>query len=126
MDKKKKPAGAANEMEKAPKSVSRRDALKRIARNTSGLAIMAALPSWALANKDEDDFLAYYYSYYSSYTYRHYSTYSSYRYYSQYYSLRSQYFSYASYGYSSYGSRRGGPGGTCFIDTLQKNKKDKK
>ena len=121
MEEKKKLAWP-DKVEKASESVSRREALKRIARNAGGVAIIAALPSWALADKEDDDvLLAYYYSYYSSTHYYH--SYVSYSYYSG-YSSRYNSYGYSSYGYSSYGGGRGrGSGATCFIDTLLKNKK---
>ncbi len=107
-------------IERTSEKISRREALKRMAKTSGQICVIAAFPSWVLGESvsDKPDSMLAYYSWYGSYG-SYYSSYGSY-----YYSHSSYYSNYASYGYSSY--YRGyddTPGATCFIDTLKDKKK---
>ena len=121
--------------ESESEKIDRRKALKRIARNSGSIALLAAFPGWRLAQsvfdetniEGENKLLAYYVSYSSWYS----------SYYSHYYSLYSSYVSYSDSSYTSYhdsphpdpdyesyySSFYKPPKPVCFIDTLMKAKK---
>jgi tetratricopeptide (TPR) repeat protein len=109
LDDKQKKRVAQSDENKSVETFTRRGALKRIAHNTGGIALIAAFPSLAFAkqslyklykidankNRQDLDLFSYFSTYSSTATYFAYGSYSS------------HYSSYSSYGYSSYGGSSG-------------------